>query len=112
MSHSARLALIAALMMRHSAPKVAAALPPSRHDIREETSLVVSGQDSGELPASPTAEDDGNPLPSALPFDPVKLPSEGEGVISPSEVKALRREGIDYRPFVTKAAPAMDDANA
>lgn len=112
MSTSARFALIAAITLRHAAPKVAGIMLPSRHDVRDATFLATHAthaQDSGDLPMSPTEEDDGKPLPSQLPFESAQHANEADGHLTASEVKALRREGIEYRPFVVKSAPVATD---
>lgn len=106
MSRSDRISLIAAIAMRFAAPKVAAVSLPTRYDLADEASLVT-GTDAGDCPNRDCATDDGAPIASSLPFDVIPR-DKVDALLSPEEVRALRREGIDFRPVVWRASQVDD----
>jgi hypothetical protein len=89
---AARLSLIAAACVKlGTAQRVNAVLYPSRHDVREETTLARE-RDRGELPV----DDDLPTLASSLSFDNADA-REDDAILSAKERKALAREVSAYR---------------
>lgn len=95
MNKSARYALIAAACLKMGCgQKVNAVLAPSRHDLCEETSLAMSGQDDGDLPI----DEDLPIISSHLNFDKALNSKEkdGETILTARERKQVARERIAY----------------